>query len=307
MAAFFDDSGVFRPEDNKPFACLGMVVIPTEDLRKCGDAWWGMLEGHFHLPSSLQSIGIEAKSAELCDMLFKLERKSRLQNAQQKMFSFGLNTPQKVNELIEAVFSFLSKPPTAVKYLAAIVKKNDAWQEFRFDSINQWQILSKSSLRNSRSRAKKLSDELSSFLVKYIYEFLLQRLDYLSRDGEDAFQFLDAFVVGDESADSSVMLRTQAEIQAGLGKHFSPLPTIVNRPWFGSSLHDPCLQMADWVAFAVRTWAEESKAYSHRIEQLLPSFRGYPEKILGNGIVLCPNKECFPDLTSRDDVEDIPF
>lgn len=84
MAGFFDDSGVFTPEDGSKFACFGMVVVPSEHIRKCGNAWWEMLEGHFQCSSSLQTIGIEAKSSELCDMLLKLKkRKSKLQNAQQ--------------------------------------------------------------------------------------------------------------------------------------------------------------------------------------------------------------------------------
>jgi len=293
VAAFFDDSGVFRPEDSGQFACFGMGVIPIADIRAIGDAWWEMLEGHFRLPSPLQTIGIEAKSSELCNMLYRLKQKSKLQNTQQKMFNYGLNNPQKVSDLIEAIFAFLSKPPVIIKYLAVVVNKVEVWQSY--NQFNQWRYLTQQRDKESKKEIKKLSTGLSAFLVKYAYEFLLQRVDYLSRDVKRAFDFSDAFIIGDATADSSVMLRAQAEIQAGLGKHFSPLQVIVNRPWFGSSLHDPCLQMADWIAFAVRTWAEENIAYSHRIKQLLPNFRGYPE-VLGSGIVLCPNKECFPKL-----------
>lgn len=119
----------------------------------------------------------------------------------------------------------------------------------------------------------------------------------MSRD-ED-YKYSDAFIIGDESAASTVMLRTQAEIQAGLGKHFSQLQTIVNREWFGSSLHEPCLQMADWLAFLVRVWAEGSGTYSNDIKRVLPSFRGYPDKVLGSGIILCPDRSCFPNLPQK--------
>ncbi len=189
------------------------------------------------------------------------------------MFEYGLNSTEKVNRLIEAILDFLSKPPVTIRYLATVAHKQEVWQQFRSNYINKWRMLAQSHHKNSKREIKKLSEGLSSFLVKYTYEFLLQRLDYLSRDGD--FDFSDAFVIGDESSDIKVMLKTQAEIQAGLGESFSLLATIVNRPWFGSSLHDPCLQMADWIAFAVRTWAEGSMAYSHRIKQLLPNFRGY--------------------------------
>ncbi len=64
------------------------------------------------------------------------------------------------------------------------------------------------------------------------------------------------------------------------------------------------MQIADWVAFAIRTWAE-AKESSSRIKQLLPNFRGYPDpdKLLGRGIVLCPNKECVPNLPLEDNDE----
>jgi hypothetical protein len=91
------------------------------------------------------------------------------------------------------------------------------------------------------------------------------------------------------------MLQTQAEIQAGLGREFSDLPAILNRPWWGASLYEPCLQIADWVAFAIRRWVEGKPTL---LRQLLPNFRGYPDPdwLLGRGIVCCPNKECFPQL-----------
>ena len=296
VAAFFDDSGMFRPEDSGDFACLGMIVIPSENIRKCGDAWWDMLETHFQCSSgSLQTIGIEAKSSELCDMLYKLKRQTKLQNNQQKMFDYGLNTAEKVSELIEAIYNFLENPPVKAKYLAVIDNKKEVWEEFRHSYINEWKILRQLSPRESKRKIKEMSKVLSAFLVKNTYEFLLQRINYLSTDGD--FDFSDALIIGDETADTSIMLKTQAEIQAGLGMHFSKLQTIVNRPWFGSSLHDPCLQIADWIAFTIRIWAEENTAYSYRIKQLLSNFRGYPDRILGSGIVLCPNRDSFPKLS----------
>lgn len=315
--AFFDDSGVFKPEDSGAFACFGMVVVPSPHIRQLGNSWWEMIEEHFQHSQSLQTIGIEVKSSELCNLLNRLQgdNKADLQKNQEIMFSHGLNTTNKVNELIKEIYAFLSKPPITIKYLATIANKHEVWQQFYDSQFNQWRILRQSFLGESNSEVKhltkkqikRLSSNLSISLVKSTYEFILQRLDYLSQDNDEYFDFSDAFVIGDESSDSTVMLKAQAEIQAGLGEHFSQLPTIVNRPWFGSSLHDPCLQMADWIAFAVRRWAEESTAYSHRIKQLLPSFRGYPEKILGNGIVLCPNKKYFPTLPLENNIVDIPF
>ncbi len=77
MAAFFDDSGVFKPEDTGKFACFGMVVVPNMDIRKCGNAWWGMLEQHFKCPSSLPTIGIEVKSSELFNLSNRLKTSNK--------------------------------------------------------------------------------------------------------------------------------------------------------------------------------------------------------------------------------------
>ncbi len=117
-----------------------------------------------------------------------------------------------------------------------VANKEEAWLEFRPIQFNQWRILKQSS-DSQKTSLKNLCSELESFLVRHTYEYLLQRLEYLSKDPD--FIFSDAFVVGDQSSRTKMMLETQATIQAGFGK-FSKLPAIVNRAWFGSSLYDPC-------------------------------------------------------------------
>jgi hypothetical protein len=298
VTAFYDDSGGFNPSSGK-FACLGMIVVPAEYIRECGDSWWEVLVKYFRY-SNLQTIGIEAKSSGIYGMLNRMKKSDILKQEQQIMFDNGLDTLDKINNLIEAIWVYLAKPPVSVKYLAVVTNKEEAWQEFRPTQLNAWKTLIKLG-GSQKQKLKKLSLELESFLVKHTYTYLLQRLEYLGKDPD--VNFSDAFVVGDQSSSTKTMLETQAGIQAGLGLgKFSDLPTIVNRPWFGSSLHDPCLQMADWIAFAVRKWAEGD---STRIKQLLPNFRGYPDpdRLLGRGIVLCPNKECFPELP----LEEIDF
>ena len=298
MTAFYDDSGQFSPGGGN-FACFGMWVVPAPYIRECNDAWWEMLNMHFKFLGSLQIHGIEAKSSDLNDMLKKLKRKStKLNKIQRRMYDHNLNTETKVSNLIKSIIDFVAKPPVSVKYLAVVFNKSETWQEFYVEKYNRWKILGQSK-QTDRKILEKLRAELESSLVKSAYEYLLQRLQHLSKDPD--FDFSDAFVVGDQSSCVRVMLETQAEIQAGLGK-FSDLPTILNRSWWGSSLHDACLQMADWIAFAVRRWAEGD---SSLLKQLLPNFRGYPDpnKLVGRGIVLCPNKECFPKLP----LEEISF
>jgi hypothetical protein len=291
VTAFYDDSGGFAPGGGN-FACLGMVVVPASRIRECGEAWWEMLGGHFQFAGSLQTNGIEAKSSELYSMAKLLDGKRQLNLTQQNMFDHGLDTASKVNNLIEAIWDFIAKPQIMVRYLAVVANKERAWEEFRNAQFGSWKILNELP-RNQQEGIKPLRKELASFLVRHAHVFLLQRLEYLSKDQD--FGFTDAFVVGDESSDTKDMLQAQAAVQAGLGK-FTELPSLVNRSWFGNSLYDPCLQIADWVAFAVRTWAELKPMCSSRINQLLPHFRGYPNEVLGRGIVLCPNAEGFPNL-----------
>lgn len=301
MTAFYDDSGGFDPESGK-FACFGMCVVPAPYIRECSDVWWELLGKHFRFSGSLETNGIEAKSSELHDMLGSLRNKSKLNRVQQKMYGHGLDTEAKVRALIASICGFLAKPPVSVKYLAVVIHKRATWEQFCTDQFNQWQILRQpreQPIKGARTSANVLRDHMTSFLVKHAYKYLLQRLQYLSKDPD--IDFSDAFVVGDQSSSTKVMLETQAEIQAGLGKEFSDLPTILNRPWWGSSLHDPCLQIADWIASAVRRWAEGKPTL---LKHLLPNFRGYPDpdRVIGRGIVLCPDKECFPRLPLEESV-----
>ena len=151
--------------------------------------------------------------------------------------------------------------------------------------------------------------ELLEYLIFYLMatdrimsenyeEYAADSIEYIKSFGP---KFEERFEHIIEQKVDKLILETQAGIQAGLGK-FSDLPAIVNKSWFGSSLHDPCLQIADWVAYAVRIWAERC---SPKIKLLMPHFRGYPDldNIIGKGIVLCPKKECFPKLELKDSVE----
>ena len=47
------------------------------------------------------------------------------------------------------------------------------------------------------------------------------------------------------------------------------MPRLVNNVWFGSSRSSPQLQMADWIAYAVRTWAESKRVGYDRLRRVL--------------------------------------
>jgi hypothetical protein len=167
VTAFYDDSGGFNPESGK-FACFGMCVVPASYIRECSDAWWEMIGKHFRFSGSLQTNGIEAKSSELHDMLRSLRNKSRLNKVQLKMYDHGLDTEDKASALIDSIGKFLAKPPISVKYLAVVVNKRMAWEQFCYDQFNQWRILRQSSVKPveaSRKSAKILSENLTVYSI----------------------------------------------------------------------------------------------------------------------------------------------
>jgi len=150
-------------------------------------------------------------------------------------------------------------------------------------------------MQRLRQGAKGIGMELSLFIGEKAFEWLLQRLNYLGNPGEKNYS--DAFLIGDENAVTTSMYKSQALAQAGFSNYTS-LPKIANNVWFDSSAHNPCLQLADWVAFAVRTWAEKSGDTNMRLQELLPNFRGYPNNVMGRGIVPIPSEDAFPKLTT---------
>ena len=54
--------------------------------------------------------------------------------------------------------------------------------------------------------------------------------------------------------------------------------------------------MADWIAYAVRSWSEHRREGFARLGQVLPMFRGYPDSVDGYGIVVVPEENRFPML-----------
>ena len=140
---------------------------------------------------------------------------------------------------------------------------------------------------------KPLRAELSILILARAFEHLLQGIDDLGGDLD--FEYNDAMVIGDQSAVSQIMHESQAGIQAGRG-YFNDAPRLVNNVWFGSSRFSPQLQMADWIAYAVRTWAEGRREGFDRLGQVLGRFRGHPDRVSGSGIALVPDGDRFPEF-----------
>jgi len=206
------------------------------------------------------------------------------------LYNRGLNNSQKVDDLIESIWEFLSDSKKEVAFLASVVNKPVALREFK--SRDYEQFLSRNT-NEQKTTIKNLRKELSLYMCDCLFDWLLQRLEFLGNPNE--WDYSDGFIIGDESSVNNFMYKSQAATQSGLCK-FTNLPKIVNNIWFGASLHNPCLQIADWIAYSVRTWAEKRQGANLRLKMILPHFRGFPNNVLGWGIVPIPRSNSFPAL-----------
>ena len=292
VTAFFDDSGGPDPKSSRSF-CFGAVVLPASQVRECSDAWAQVIGKHFDIDGDqLGNYSCEVKSSDLYDLRRKLRQGTGLRESQKALFEHGLDTVGRANRLIEDIWNFLADPPVPIRYLATCADKDSAWRKFSTDQFAKWQSM-QDLPKPERVGQKPLRAELSNLILERAFEYLLQRIDYLGGDLD--FEYHDAMVIGDQSAVTRLMYESQAGIQARQG-YFTDMPRLVNNVWFGSSRFSPQLQMADWIAYAVRTWAEGKREGFDRLGQVARRFGGYPDRLRGSGIVLWPDEDRFPRL-----------
>lgn len=292
VAAFMDDSGGTDPNSGPVFA-LGFVVVDSADLRGWSAAWLDALTKHLSVAQRYLALSsLEAKSSDLYDMKRRLESGQPLPLPLQKaLFHAGLNTPTRVDDLITDLWRVLANHPAPARYVGSVAFKHPVWQQFRSKEYEQWQ-------KAPSAAPKSTVKALRQFIGEKTFEFALQRLQYVGDDR--SFRFDDAVLVGDEGALNALMYASQAEAQAGLGQ-FTTLPKLLNNVWFGSSLHNPCLQMADWVAFACRRWAEgKTPEGVAPLGYIIHRFRGYSNnRVRGVGIAVNPSKADVPALPKQ--------
>lgn len=78
---------------------------------------------------------------------------------------------------------------------------------------------------------------------------------------------------------------------------FTKAENIINNVVFGSSLHNPGLQISDWIAFAIRNWATNQNPHIiSKFNEIKHKFRDGENGAFGRGIVLIPNKTDFPTI-----------
>ena len=291
VTAFFDDSGGADPNSSRAF-CFGSVVLPVSSVRGCSDAWTRVLGRHFDIDGDqLGYYDCEVKSSDLYDLRRKLRQGPGLRESQKALFAHGLNSVERVDRLIEDIWEFLAEPSVPMKYLAACIDKDSAWMTSRPRQFARW-VSMQGVPKAERVGEKPLRAELSNFILGRAFGHILLRIDDLGGDAD--FEYRDAMVIGDQSAVNRLMHESQAGFQAGRG-YFPDMPRLANNVWFGSSRFSPQLQMADWIAYAVRTWAERKREGFERLGQVLGRFRGHPDRV-DRGIVVEPDENRFPEF-----------
>jgi hypothetical protein len=305
VVAFFDESGTPGPGAENTFA-WGSLVVPASSIRELADGWTSLIEAHVRPQISLELAGIEAKASDVTLLPSVLGGRGLPTPGQRVLIKAGVNTLLRARVLADEIYRFLAHPPVAATFLAVAVD-----QQALFEDRYQYDEWFSMRAQGNKPRADSLRKILSTKVLAESFEYLIQRVDYLSRDEAtgDKFETQDSFLVGDETSQLKQLLVHQSSVQAGLG-HFGNLSSIVNRPWFGSSLHDPCLQVADWIAFTVRRWGEKKPGAQDRLSQIVQNFRGHPDGVVGRGIVLWPRQHSFPEWQrpkATSSQETIPF
>ncbi|MTI80067.1 MAG: DUF3800 domain-containing protein [Firmicutes bacterium] len=287
--AFFDDSGSPDPSDRTEFFTFGMVVIPFELIQKISDSWWDIIRSHMGIPrNGLPPIlNLEAKSADLYNLYDKLRNNANLRIEEQRLVDDYWLDENKVSSFIRSIWDYLSTMDNDVTYLGAAVNKHEFWKKFKPDEYDYYNFL----VQNNASKRDKKSIRmrLQEALVSKAFEYLLQRTQYLMEDNEG-----ECIVIGDETCHSNNFYSSQAFLQAGFG-NYTNAENIINNVVFGSSLHNPGLQISDWIAYAIRNWATDKNSHIiSRFNEIKHNFRNGKNNPFGRGIVLIPSKSNFP-------------
>ena len=291
MVAFFDDSGSGKPDAEKFFA-WGTVCVPATYIRELNDSWVELVQSRLNTINPPWIDGIEPRATDLYSLSRSIGSSKQLEPNKKRLVDAGLNTESLVDAFIQDIYRFLSAPPVPVKYVGAVTHKIKF-----FERQSQYFAWQKAKKQNDVTTRNKLSELLAEKVTINSFEWMAQRANSLADDEDEGkdFRYTDGFIVGDESAFSGKRIqKRQALAQAGFSQPFSNLDHLVNRCWFGSSLHDPCLQIADWIAYTLRRWAEQKEDAEARLKQIQHLFRGYPNKVFTRGISLWPAADDFP-------------
>lgn len=263
--AAFDDSGEAHPRATSEFFATAVVAVHLDKVRTLSQQWDNLIRTNVH---NCPNGSIELKSSDSYNA-WNMTRRNQLPKPGTILEH---STHSEIDATIKAVWQFLSSPTCSAIYLAATFNKEAYWSRFSKDEYQLWQT----------SQDGKAGALLKSKIEQDAFYFLVQRVQYLMEERSG-----HRVLIGDESIHS---IFTNGDAL------YTNASRIVTTVAFGSSAHSPIIQIADWIGFAVVTWCRRLD-YGHRaLHALLPRFRGYPDHIVGRGILLNPDNYPFPDL-----------
>lgn len=269
----FDDSGAAHPRATSEFFATAAVAVPLDEVRTLGQRWNDLVRKY--VPNSPAG-PIELKSSDSYDAW----RRTRGGHAARPGTLLGQSTHDEIDAAIKAAWQFLASPQCSVTYLAAAFHKEAYWTRFANSDYLSWQ----GAQDNVTGNCLKLKLEQDAFY------FLVERIQYLMEEVHGL-----CVVLGDESSSQPAYYSTHSIFGEGNAR-YTDASRVVTTVTFGSSVHSPVIQIADWIGFAVATWCRGLVHGQQALRALLPRFRGYPDNILGRGILLKPGHDAFPTL-----------
>jgi hypothetical protein len=239
----------------------------------------------------------EIKASEVHDMLRKMTRGESLNDYQKGLQKRGLKTVTEVQALIDETWQFLANPPVEMFYIASMTNKRDAWTRFKSSTYRRYTRLQ--DVGATKKQTALLSKNLQRWVLEKTFTWLLERLDLAGADAVSKFS--DAFLIGDATSRMANMYEWQA--WAKLIAQFTDFGRILNNVWYGSSVHNPMLQIADWVAYCSNQFASDRPVGMERMPQLAPRYRGYPDNLIGRGWIFNPKLTPMQELRYKQRVK----
>jgi hypothetical protein len=283
--AFFDDSGRLDPDFAEDPYVLGIAVMPISVMADVGDAWWQTIRRVWRLRGHPPQMGIEVKRTDLREHARRL---AAGRPVKVKCSSWGAVTIAQLQELEEALWSLLASE-SRVTFIAVVFDKVAYWEKWHLFAFDRFRGATELGL--TQAERAELRTHLSDSVASKAFEWgVLDRVNLLMEHREKA----PCILIGDQGSQPDKWHARHDWKQRG-GATYTDAKHLVSNVAFGSSMFNPGLQIADWVACAVRLWAtDEDRA---PLDRLAPRFRRGPNSALkGFGLVVRPSVVTFPPL-----------
>jgi hypothetical protein len=292
--AFFDDSGDANPDNTKDIFVLGVVVIPIAEMKRINTAWWALIRTGLKLTGAPAQLGIEAKWTDVNEYRNRVRKGRSVDDERLSVYRDQKVTPEQIDTLEESIITFI-EAETEITLLASAFRKEKYWQLFHGYELG---LFAEMRARKPEGKEKQEQEARRTSLRQAVcsksFEWgVLERVHFLMEDRGNC----PCIIIGDSCSAviSANWHQGQDRKQTGSAPRYTDAPNVVTNVAFGSSIHSPGLQLADWVASGVRRWAlGRSPDFLRRWR---PRFRGAENPtIAGGGLVLKPARADFPPI-----------